>query len=345
MEKKLKFNKFKTNLNLNNKSILITGGTGSFGQAFVKKVLQLYNVKRLIIFSRDEHKQHEMASLFKEHANCLRFFIGDVRDVDRLKTAARVIDYIVHAAALKHVPTAEYNPFECIRTNVLGAENVIQAAISCNVKKTIALSTDKAANPVNIYGASKLASDKMFISGNHLAANVNARFAVVRYGNVIGSRGSIYWVLKDILLRKLKKVPITDKRMTRFWITLDQGVEFVLSSLSDMTGGEIYVPKIPSMKIIDFIKTLCPNQKITEIGIRPGEKLHEKMITEDDARNTYEYKDRYIIDPSIHLWDSRRKEKKIIGKKVKENFEYTSDINTEWLKKEDLISLLNSINK
>ena len=249
----MKFNFYNSNLNLNNKSILVTGGTGSFGKAFTKKILNLYKPKRLIIFSRDEHKQNEMANELKKYSNILRFFIGDVRDRERLIMATKGVDFIIHAAALKHVPSTEYNPFECIRTNIFGAENIIHAAINSNVKKTIALSTDKAANPINIYGASKLAADKIFISGNHLAANVKSRFSVVRYGNVIGSRGSIYWIIKNVIEKKLKKVPITDKRMTRFWITLDQGVEFVLSSLDLMSGGEIYVPKIPSMKITDFI--------------------------------------------------------------------------------------------
>jgi len=340
----MKFKFFKTNLSLNNKSILITGGTGSFGQFFVKKVLNVYRPKRLIIFSRDEHKQNEMAKKLNGKSKCLRFFIGDVRDRERLIMAARGVDYIVHAAALKHVPTAEYNPFECIRTNVLGAENIIYAAINCKVKKTIALSTDKAANPVNIYGASKLASDKIFIAGNHLAGDSDSRFSVVRYGNVIGSRGSLYWVLQDSIKNGSNQVPITDKRMTRFWITLEQGVEFVLSSLNNMRGGEIYVPKIPSMKIIDFINTVCPNNKIVEVGIRPGEKLHETMITKDDARYTYESKDKYIIEPNIYGWDDERlNKKKSIGIKVEENFEYTSNLNKNWLQKSDLIALIKNL--
>jgi len=343
MEKN-KFKFYKSNINLNKKTILITGGTGSFGQAFVEKALSLYKPKKLIIYSRDEHKQNEMSKIFKKHSHCLRFFIGDVRDRDRLIMATRDVDYIIHSAALKHVPTAEYNPFECIKTNVIGAEDVIYAAIHSRVKKTIALSTDKAANPINIYGASKLASDKIFIAGNHLAANVKSRFAVVRYGNVIGSRGSIYWVLKDAIKNKSNTIPITDKRMTRFWIELEQCVEFVLSSLDDMRGGEIYVPKIPSMKIIDFINNVCPNKKIVEIGIRPGEKLHEVMITKDDAKYTYDCNDKYIIEPNIHGWDEKRVEKRKINRtKVKENFEYASDINKNWLKKSDLVSILKKL--
>ena len=342
--KSKKFNFYNSNLNLNNKTVLITGGTGSFGQSFVKKVLKTYNPKRLIIFSRDEHKQNIMANKFKEFSDCLRFFIGDVRDRDRLILAANDVDYIVHSAALKHVPTAEYNPFECIRTNVIGAENIIYAAINCNVEKTIALSTDKAANPVNIYGASKLASDKIFIAGNHLAANIKSRFAVVRYGNVIGSRGSLYWILKDAIKNKSKTIPITDKRMTRFWIDLEKGVEFVLSSLEDMRGGELYIPKIPSMRVLDFINNICPNKKIVEIGIRPGEKLHEIMITKDDAKYTYDYKDRYIIEPNIHGWDDKRLEKKVVdAKKVNENFEYSSDNNKQWLKESDLTEMLKKL--
>ena len=336
----MKFNFYNSNLNLNNKSILVTGGTGSFGKAFTKKILNLYKPKRLIIFSRDEHKQNEMANELKKYSNILRFFIGDVRDRERLIMATKGVDFIIHAAALKHVPSTEYNPFECIRTNIFGAENIIHAAINSNVKKTIALSTDKAANPINIYGASKLAADKIFISGNHLAANVKSRFSVVRYGNVIGSRGSIYWIIKNVIEKKLKKVPITDKRMTRFWITLDQGVEFVLSSLDLMSGGEIYVPKIPSMKITDFINSFCSDKKLEEIGIRPGEKLHETMITKEDSRYTYDCKDRYVIEPNIHQWDSERlKKNKIKGNKVQENFEYTSNLNTTWLTKKDLLSL------
>ena len=336
----MKFNFYNSNLNLNNKSILVTGGTGSFGKAFTKKILNLYKPKRLIIFSRDEHKQNEMANELKKYSNILRFFIGDVRDRERLIMATKGVDFIIHAAALKHVPSTEYNPFECIRTNIFGAENIIHAAINSNVKKTIALSTDKAANPINIYGASKLAADKIFISGNHLAANVKSRFSVVRYGNVIGSRGSIYWIIKNVIEKKLKKVPITDKRMTRFWITLDQGVEFVLSSLDLMSGGEIYVPKIPSMKITDFINSFCSDKKLEEIGIRPGEKLHETMITKEDSSYTYDCKDRYVIEPNIHQWDSERlKKNKIKGNKVQENFEYTSNLNTTWLTKKDLLSL------
>ena len=302
--------------------------------------INLYKPKRLIIFSRDEHKQNEMANELKKYSNILRFFIGDVRDRERLIMATKGVDFIIHAAALKHVPSTEYNPFECIRTNIFGAENIIHAAINSNVKKTIALSTVKAANPINIYGASKLAADKIFISGNHLAANVKSRFSVVRYGNVIGSRGSIYWIIKNVIEKKLKKVPITDKRMTRFWITLDQGVEFVLSSLDLMSGGEIYVPKIPSMKITDFINSFCSDKKLEEIGIRPGEKLHETMITKEDSRYTYDCKDRYVIEPNIHQWDSERlKKNKIKGNKVQENFEYTSNLNKTWLTKKDLLSL------
>ena len=338
------FKFYKSNLNLNKKTILITGGTGSFGQAFIKKVLSLYKPKKLIIYSRDEHKQNDMSKVFKKYSHCLRFFIGDVRDRDRLIMAAQGVDYIIHAAALKHVPSAEYNPFECIRTNVMGAENVIYAAINCKVQKTIALSTDKAANPINIYGASKLASDKIFIAGNHLAANIKSRFAVVRYGNVVGSRGSLYWILKEAIKNKSNTIPVTDKRMTRFWIGLEQGVEFVLSSLEDMDGGEIYIPKIPSMKVIDFINGICPNKKIVEIGIRPGEKLHEIMITKDDARYTYDCNDKYIIEPHIHGWDDKRLEKKRInGKKVNDNFEYASDINKKWLKQSELSVMIKKL--
>lgn len=338
------FQYYKNNLNFNNASILITGGTGSFGRAFVNKILTNFFPKRLIIFSRDEHKQYEMQNEYANHpkVKSLRFFIGDVRDRYRLKLATKNVDYLIHAAALKHIPSTEYNPFECIRTNVTGGENIIYSAIHSNIKKVIALSTDKACNPINIYGASKLASDKLFVAGNHLASSVKSKFSVVRYGNVLGSRGSIYWVLKDVMEKKLKTIPITDKSMTRFWINLDQGVEFVISCLNIMQGGEIFIPKIPSMKIIDFVNFLCPkiNKKI--IGVRPGEKLHETLISIDDARSTIDLKDRYVILPEISGWN-RKLYNFHKGKKVKANFEYKSNNNDETLNQSKFKTLIKLI--
>jgi UDP-N-acetylglucosamine 4,6-dehydratase len=316
---------------LTGKQVLITGGTGSFGRAFVKHILANGAPERLVIFSRDEQKQYDMA-----HENglrdqpALRYFIGDVRDGDRLDMALRGIDVVIHAAALKHVPTAEYNPFECIHTNVLGAENVVRSAIRQNVDKVIALSTDKAANPINLYGASKLASDKIFVAGNALSGREGTRFAVVRYGNVVGSRGSVVPYFRRLVAEGAKALPITDPRMTRFWITLRQGVAFVLSSLEHMEGGEIFVPKIPSMKIVDLAETMAPGLPTEIVGIRPGEKLHEIMITVDDARSTVELDDRYVIEPAFATW--RRKPWSEKGARaVAEGFAYASDTNDEWL--------------
>lgn len=317
--------------NLDGKVVMVTGGTGSFGQAFIKTVLEQYDVKRLIVFSRDETKQAEMASqLVDRESPRLRFFIGDVRDVERLEMGMRGVDYVVHAAALKHIPVTEYNPFECIRTNVYGAENIASAAIRTGVKKVIALSTDKAANPFNLYGASKLASDKIFVAANHLSGANETKFSVVRYGNVMGSRGSVIPFFKKLVDDGATAIPITDPRMTRFWITLEQGVNFVLSSFTLMHGGEIFVPKIPSMKIIDLAKALAPNLEQRIIGIRPGEKLHETMITTDDARNTYELEDRYVIEPSMVFWNPTQN-RQPGAQLVEEQFLYTSDTNQEWL--------------
>jgi UDP-N-acetylglucosamine 4,6-dehydratase/5-epimerase len=316
---------------LDGASILITGGTGSFGKAFTRHVLANFKPRRLIIFSRDEMKQWEMSSELSMEAHpCLRYFIGDVRDGTRLDMAMRGVDYVIHAAALKQVPTAEYNPFECINTNVIGAENVVQAAIRNNVKRVIALSTDKAANPINLYGASKLASDKIFVAGNNLSGTSETLFAVVRYGNVVGSRGSIVPLFRDLIAKGADSLPITDVRMTRFWITLNQGVRFVLSCLAMTRGGEIFVPKIPSMKIVDLAKAMAPNLPHREIGIRPGEKLHEVMVTEDDTRNTVEIDDRYIIEPAFHWW-SRTSFAKEGAKQLPDGFRYASDTNTQWL--------------
>jgi len=327
-------------IDLDGRTILITGGTGSFGKGFVRVILERYNPKKLIIFSRDELKQSDMALEYTaaEHP-ALRFFIGDVRDRDRLEMAMRGVDYVIHAAAMKQVPTAEYNPFECINTNVLGAENIVQAAIRSNVKRVIALSTDKAANPINLYGASKLASDKIFVAANNLSGESGPVFCVVRYGNVIGSRGSVVPLFKKLIAENVTSLPITDPKMSRFWITLGQGINFVLSSLAMMRGGEIFVPKIPSMTITDIAKAMAPELKQHTVGIRPGEKLHEIMITSDDARMTLEMDDRYIITPSFQFWsgDTFTVEGAM---PVADNFSYTSDVNTEWLDGKNFMSLL-----
>jgi UDP-N-acetylglucosamine 4,6-dehydratase len=330
-----------TELDLNGKSILVTGGTGSFGQCFVETVLEKHKPARLAIYSRDELKQYEMAQKFcQDRHSCLRYFIGDVRDRDRLTMATRGMDIIIHAAALKHVPIAEYNPMECIRTNVDGAENVVRAAIDNNVSKVIALSTDKAANPINLYGASKLASDKIFVSGNNISGASGTRFSVVRYGNVVGSRGSVVPFFQKLVHEKAESLPITDERMTRFWITLRQGVNFVLSSLEIMKGGEIFVPRIPSMKITDLAKVLAPNIPHRVVGIRPGEKLHEIMVPVDDGRSTYLLGDRYAIEPSFRFWERDGSERYDSALRVPEGFAYSSDANDEWLDETGLKALL-----
>ena len=328
--------------NLTGASVLVTGGTGSFGRALVNQILTQFMPNRLVVFSRDELKQYDMEQKFpiSKHP-CLRYFIGDVRDLARLEMATREVDYIVHAAALKQVPTAEYNPFECIHTNVLGAENVVQAAIRNNVKKVIALSTDKAANPINLYGASKLASDKIFIAANHLSTKTGPTFSVVRYGNVVGSRGSVVPLFKKLIAENARELPITHPDMTRFWITLQQGVSFVLSSLEIMYGGEIFVPKIPSMKVIDLARALAPTLPLKSVGIRPGEKIHEIMINRDDARTTVEFEDRYIIEPSFALW-ARRSFADEGANLVPENFEYESNTNQDWLNTDTLIEIINA---
>ena len=317
---------------LKNSSILITGGTGSFGHSFVSLTLKKYKPKRLVIFSRDEMKQWEMAKLFKDDPR-VRFFIGDVRDKDRLYRALQNVDYVVHAAATKIVPTAEYNPFECIKTNVNGAMNLIDACIDQNVKKVVALSTDKASSPINLYGATKLASDKLFIASNSsYAGGQKTRFSVVRYGNVMGSRGSVIPFFMSI--KNQKELPITDERMTRFMISLDQGVDLVWHAFEDMVGGEIYVKKIPSIKVTDIAKVIAPKAKYKIIGIRPGEKLHEQMISADDSYSTYEYSGYYKILPQINEWGSDNLRIKD-GKKVPEGFNYSSENNSEWMKKSD----------
>lgn len=316
---------------LTNSSILITGGTGSFGHAFVPLTLKKFNPSRLVIFSRDEMKQWEMAKLYG-HDKRVRFFIGDVRDKDRLSRALHGIDYVIHAAATKIVPTAEYNPFECVKTNINGAMNVIDASIDQNVKGVVALSTDKASRPANLYGATKLASDKLFVAGNSYSGQ-STKFSVVRYGNVMGSRGSVIPFFKSIADTGL--LPITDERMTRFMISLEQGVDLVWQAFNNMVGGEIYVKKIPSMNILDIARAIAPEAKHEVIGIRPGEKLHEQMIGEEDAPFTYEYPNYYKILPAIHNWSddpARIRD----GVKVAESFTYSSDNNTDWMSEEEL---------
>jgi UDP-N-acetylglucosamine 4,6-dehydratase len=318
---------------ITNATILVTGGTGSFGKKFIQTVLAHYTPLKLIVFSRDELKQHEMQAGGFNHP-ALRYFIGDVRDRERLYRALDGVDIVVHAAALKQVPAAEYNPIEAIKTNIMGAANLIDAAIDCNVKKVIALSTDKAANPINLYGATKLCSDKLFVAGNNYAGAHGTRFSVVRYGNVVGSRGSVIpFFLKQ---RETGRIPITDERMTRFWITLEQGVAFVLASLERMIGGEIFVPKIPSMKVTDLAKVIAPNCTTEIVGIRPGEKLHEVMVPEDDAHHTIEYEDYYAILPSFQEWDSQSYFEKMGGNPCSDGFRYSSDTNTHWLTPDEL---------
>jgi len=317
---------------LSNASILITGGTGSFGNTFVPMTLEKYNPKQLIIYSRDEMKQWEMAQKF-EGDRRVRFIIGDVRDKDRLSRALDGVDYVVHAAATKIVPTAEYNPFECVKTNINGAMNLIDACIDHGIKRVVALSTDKASNPINLYGATKLASDKLFVSANAYAGTHETRFSVVRYGNVMGSRGSVIPFFMKLLNSGV--LPITDTRMTRFMITLEQGVELVWHAFDDMQGGEIYVKKIPSMSILDIAKAVAPDAEHKIIGIRPGEKIHEQMIGFEDAPHTYQYPGHYKILPAIHNW-SQDASRINGGVKVPENFIYTSDNNTEWMSVEQL---------
>jgi UDP-N-acetylglucosamine 4,6-dehydratase len=321
-------------------SILVTGGTGSFGRQFISAILARSRPRRIAVFSRDEFKQFEMQRVVRpEDQAIMRFFIGDVRDVDRLDMAMREVDTVIHAAALKHVPAAEYNPFECIRTNVNGAENVAMAAIRNRIKRVIALSTDKAAAPINLYGASKLASDKIFIAANNLSGSAGTRFAVVRYGNVVGSRGSVIPFFRKLIEDGATSLPITDDRMTRFWISLSQGIDFVVSSLSMMRGGEIFVPKIPSMRMVDLARCMAPDLPYHIIGIRPGEKLHEAMITEDDSYKTVELKDRYVIEPSFNWWDGDTY-RSAGGQPVPDGFRYSSDSNTLWLDDEGLKRLL-----
>ena len=324
----------------NGKNILVTGGTGSFGRRFTQTILQHYKPNKIIIYSRDEHKQYEMAQEFTDPA--MRYFIGNVRDKDRLLQAMDGVDYVIHAAALKHVPAAEYNPMECIKTNIHGAENVIQAAIECGVEKVIALSTDKAANPVNLYGATKLASDKLFVAANNMKGSRSIMFSVVRYGNVVGTRGSVVPYFKKLVTEEASELPITDTRMTRFWITLQQGVDFVLSSMQRMHGGEIFVPKIPSVKITDLAESLAPGVPHKIVGIRPGEKLHEIMCPADDSHLTIEFDNHYVICPTIsfgHDVDFEYDAQSSRGRYVEQGFEYNSSTNPNFLTGDELRQL------
>ncbi len=319
---------------LNGKTILVTGGTGSFGHHFVEYVLQHYDPKKIIIYSRDEYKQFVMQTQYKEYRKVLRFFIGDVRDEERLKMAMNGVDYVIHAAALKQVPACEYNPMEAIKTNINGATNVINAALSTGVKKVVALSTDKAVNPINLYGGTKLVSDKLFCAANAYGGVEGTRFAVVRYGNVAGSRGSVIPLFKKLMEQGAKELPITDFRMTRFWISLEQGVELVIKALEEARGGETFISKIPSFKITDLAEAMYPGIEKKEVGIREGEKLHEIMVTREDSMHTYEYEKHFIIYPHYDWWRDRD----LIpgGKLVAPEFEYSSGTNTEWLSVEQL---------
>ena len=326
---------------LNNKTILITGGTGSFGKKFTSRVLEEYNPKKIIIYSRDEYKQFLMQGKFREHYKKLRYFIGDVRDEKRLYRAFDGVDVVIHAAALKQVPAAEYNPIEAVKTNIHGAENIINAAIDKGVQKVIALSTDKAVNPVNLYGATKLVSDKLFISGNAYVGDKDTLFSVVRYGNVSGSRGSVIPFFKSLIDSNETVIPITDSRMTRFWITLDEAVDLVIKAIQEAKGGELYVRKCPSFKVTDLAKAMKEDCEFEDVGIRPGEKLHEVMVTEEDSRTTYEYDDHYIIYPDFDWWQNLNN--KSGGKKVEDRFRYSSDNNKQWLSVEEIREMLKTI--
>ncbi len=329
----------------NDKTVLITGGTGSFGKKFTEILLKRYKPKKIIIYSRDEFKQFEMRKVFND--KCMRYFIGDVRDKERLIRAMEGVDYVVHAAALKHVPVAEYNPMEAIKTNVLGGNNVIDAAIDVGTKKVIALSTDKAVNPINLYGATKLASDKLFIAANNIKGSKDIKFSVVRYGNVMASRGSVIPLFQELAKKGVKKLPITHPEMTRFWITLDEAADFVFMAFETMQGGEIFVPKIPSMKIIDLARAIKPDAEFEIVGIRPGEKLHESMISIDDSYNTVEFANYFIIQPSItltgkpnymtNIWNEK-------GRKKEYGFVYSSDKNDKWLTSKDLKDKIETFN-
>ena len=321
-----------------NKVILVTGGTGSFGKKFIEVMLKEYQPAKLIVFSRDEQKQHEMRQAGFDHPN-LRYFIGDIRDAARLRRAFEGVDFVVHAAALKQVPACEYNPMEAVKTNILGSSNVIDAALDAGVERVIALSTDKAVNPINLYGATKLAAEKLFVQSNAYAGGRASRFACVRYGNVVGSRGSVV----PVFLRQREEgvMTITDERMTRFWITLEQGVRFVIRCLEEMHGGEVFVPKIPSMKVVDLARVVAPEAKINVIGIRPGEKLHEVLISEDEARTVIELDDMYVVQPAEAFWFGRDWEKQ--GKAINDEFRYASNNNTEWLSADEIGDIVEQV--
>lgn len=333
---------------LNNKTILITGGTGSFGKKCISMIFQRYTPKKVIVYSRDEFKQSVLCEKFKrelkeENHDKLRFFIGDVRDKDRLYRAFKGVDYVIHAAAMKQVTACEYNPFEAIMTNIHGAQNIIDAALDRGVEKVVALSTDKAVNPINLYGGTKLVSDKLFISANAYSGFEGTKFSVVRYGNVAGSRGSVIPFFRELIKKGESELPITDFRMTRFWITLEQGVELVFKALEESKGGETYISKIPSFKVIDLAKAMLPESSLREIGIREGEKLHEVMVTKDDSKFTFEYKDHYIIYPNFNWWDH---EKHCVkgGKPINDGFEYNSELNKEWLEIDELKQKISELN-
>ena len=326
---------------LNNKTILVTGGTGSFGKCFTRYVLTHYQPKKIIIYSRDEFKQWLMADEFREYEDKLRFFIGDVRDLNRLKRACEGVDYIIHAAALKQVPACEYNPNEVIKTNINGAMNVIDAALDSGVNRVVALSTDKAVNPVNLYGGTKLVSDKLFIAANAYAGLKDINFSIVRYGNVAGSRGSVIPFFNKLIKEGVTEMPVTDVRMTRFWISLTQGVELVIKALTEAKGGETFISKIPSFKVTDLAKAMLPGCTIMETGIRPGEKLHEIMVTTEDSHTTYEYDKHFIVYPQM-TWNNKQ-QPDLSGKKVEEGFSYSSGTNAEWLSVEDIRELLKNV--
>jgi len=328
----------------NNKNILITGGTGSFGKKYTQIILEKYRPNKIIIYSRDELKQYEMAQEFSDP--CMRYFIGDVRDKERLTEAMEGVDFVIHAAALKHVPVAEYNPMECIKTNINGAENVIKASLANNVEKVIALSTDKAANPVNLYGATKLASDKLFVAANNMVGKKRTKFSVVRYGNVTGSRGSVIPFFKKLIKEGAKELPITDPKMTRFLITLEDGVNFVLKNFKRMHGGEIFIPKIPSMYMTELALAIAPNLPHKIIGIRPGEKLHEIMCPADDSHLTLEFNDHFVIKPTIQFANMSDFSVNRLGEKgvaVKQGFEYNSGNNREWITREELLEMIKDL--
>lgn len=326
---------------LNNKTILVTGGTGSFGNEFTKYVLENYDPKKIIIYSRDEYKQFVMSNKFKKYKDKLRFFIGDVRDKDRLYRAFEGVDYVVHAAALKQVPACEYNPMEAVKTNINGAMNIVDAALDCGVKRVVALSTDKAVNPINLYGGTKLVSDKLFIAANAYAGAKDVCFSIVRYGNVAGSRGSVIPFFRNLVAQGETKLPITDYRMSRFWISLNEGVQLVIKALSEAKGGETFISKIPSFKITDLAQAILPGCEMPEVGIREGEKLHEVMVTKEDSLLTYEYDKHFIVYPHFDWWSSSKIQEG--GKRVEQGFEYSSGNNTEWLSVDQIRELLETV--